>query len=268
LKIFHFSDPHAGSWLEDWCGLFDKRLLGVLNFNLRRKHLHVMARLEKFVEIALNEKPDLVICTGDLTSVGQPGEFKESLEVLSALRDSDIPLVCIPGNHDSYVNNSKCRSALVDAMSYLNRDLNFSLDDLPSSNTVGDVDLIIVNECYATNPASSCGYIKKDTNSFVVDACAGKKERPRIFIGHYPLIEPFSLSRMRRRLWGQGNIVTLLHDKSIDLSLCGHIHQFYDILDEDGRGETCAGSITKHGTFTQITYHKNANKFIHVRRTV
>jgi len=227
-----------------------------------------MPRLQKFVEVSLREKPDLVICTGDLTSVGQPVEFQESLALLAPLRDSGVPLVCIPGNHDSYVNDPKCKSALADAISYLNHDLNLTVDDLPTLKTVGAVDLIIVNECFSTNPASSCGYIKKNTNRFVVDRCSEKKERPRIIIGHYPLIEPFSLSRMRRRLWGQTEIVALLHDKKIDLSLCGHIHQCFDILDEVGRGETCAGSITKHGTFTQIVYDKEENKFVHTRRIV
>ena len=130
------------------------------------------------------------------------------------------------------------------------------------------MDFIIVNESYPTSIASSCGYIKKETNEFITDFCSHKKDKPRVFIGHYPLIEPFSFSRMRRRLWGQNDVVKLLNNKNIDLSLCGHIHHPFDILDDDGKGETCSGSITKTGCLTKIIYDDKKDTFTHTRHSI
>lgn len=268
MKIIHFSDPHSGSWLEDWRGIFDKRLLGVLNFNTRRRHLHKMERLAKCVEIILQEKPDIAICTGDLTSVGQPSEFDECIEILNPLIDSDIPLLYVPGNHDRYVKSKSCDSAMRAAVSKLNNSFKLSFDDLPSVQTVKGIDFIAVNECYPTSAASSCGYIDKATREFIVQQCAKPKECPRVFVGHYPVIEPFSISRLRRRLWGQKDIVEALRKKDIDLALCGHIHHPYDDLDPSGRGETCAGSITKHGCMTLIDYNAENDSFTHSRVNV
>lgn len=268
MKIIHFSDPHSGAWLEDWRGIFDKRFLGVLNFNTRRRHLHKMDRLGKCVELILQEKPDVAICTGDLTSVGQPCEFEECLNILKPLMDSDIPLVYVPGNHDRYVKNTQCDAAMKDAVSKLNKKFGLSFDDFPSVQTVKGVDFFIVNESLPTSAASSCGYINKETNEFIMEQCAKPKERPRIFVGHYPLIEPFSIKRLRRRLWGQKSIVEALCTKVIDLALCGHIHHPFDDLDNTGRGETCAGSITKHGCLTIIDYSEENDQFTHSRVNV
>jgi len=265
MKLVHFSDPHAGAWLDDWRGVFDKRSLGVLNFNTRRRHLHKLERLSKCVEFILQEKPDMAICTGDLTSVGQPSEFNACLEILKPLTDSDIPLLYVPGNHDRYVKDAKCDVAMREAVLKLNSKFNLSFDDLPSIQTVNGVDIFLVNECYPTSAVSSCGYICRQTADFVLEECAKPKERPRIFVGHYPLIEPFSISRLRRRLWGQKKLVKALGEKEIDLALCGHIHHPFDHLDSTGRGESCAGSITKHGCMTVINYCKANDLFTHNR---
>ena len=268
MKLIHFSDPHSGAWLEDWRGVLDKRWLGVLNFNTSRRHLHKMERLTKCVDYILQEKPDVAVCTGDLTSVGQPSEFQECLDILQPLIDSDIPLAFVPGNHDCYVRDKKCKAAMKDTVIKLNTKFGLTFDTLPAVRTVAGVDLLIVQECFPTISASSCGYIKGKSKKFILEECAKEKERPRIFVGHYPLIEKFSFSRMRRRLWGQSKVVKLLHDKQIDLSLHGHIHYPYEKLDESGRGESCAGSITKKGFLTIINYDEEKDLFTHKRHNI
>ena len=100
MKILHFSDPHAGGPAEDWMAYIDKRWVGVFNYRFRRQFRHDLTKLARAVEYILDAKPDLAVCTGDLTSSGQPGEFEKVRPILAPLRDSEIPLLYLPGNHD------------------------------------------------------------------------------------------------------------------------------------------------------------------------
>ena len=129
MKIVHFSDPHAGGSAEDWLAYFDKRWVGVFNYRFRRRFRHDLKLLEKAVAYILQERPDVAVCTGDLTSTGQPGEFQRTLEILEPLRKSGIPLIYLPGNHDCYVKRPKCVNAMKDAVRLLNGD-DYCFDNL------------------------------------------------------------------------------------------------------------------------------------------
>ena len=137
MKIVHFSDPHAGGSAEDWMAYFDKRWVGVFNYRFRRRFRHDLKLLEKAVEYILAVKPDAAVCTGDLTSTGQPGEFAKTLEILKPLQESGIPLIYMPGNHDCYVKRSKCVTAMKNAVSFLNG-AEFNFDSLPRVRRVCD----------------------------------------------------------------------------------------------------------------------------------
>ena len=80
VKIIHFSDPHAGGRAEDWLAYFDKRWVGVFNYRFRRRFKHDLSCLQRAVDYILDTRPDVAVCTGDLTSTGQPGEFEKVLE--------------------------------------------------------------------------------------------------------------------------------------------------------------------------------------------
>ena len=82
MKIIHFSDPHAGGPAEDWMAYFDKRWVGVFNYRFRRRFKHDLSKLASAVDYICDVRPDVAVCTGDLTSTGQPGEFAKVFEVL------------------------------------------------------------------------------------------------------------------------------------------------------------------------------------------
>jgi 3',5'-cyclic AMP phosphodiesterase CpdA len=261
MKIIHFSDPHAGGPAEDWLAYVDKRWVGVFNFSYRRKYQHDQSYLKKAVDYIIEQKPDLAVLTGDITSTGQQGEFKQQLDILDPLvRNTQIQLMYIPGNHDYYVYNKKCVDAMKYAVRVLNR-ANFSFDELPVKISLGDCDFILVNESCPTNLLSSCGYLSRESSDFIVKACAEKQEKPLVLIGHYPIIEDHPILRVRHKLWGEKETLELLKSGKIDLSLCGHVHRPYAKTDERGRGEICAGSITRNGCVTLINYDKTKDVF-------
>ncbi len=262
MKLIHFSDPHAGGAAEDWMAYFDKRWVGAFNYRFRRRFQHDLGLLEKAVRYTLDNPPDLVVCTGDLTSTGQPGEFRQSLDIMRPLTEAGIPVLYVPGNHDCYVKRRKCIEAVNQAVHVL---CDYELKDLPLVQHIGGIDFILVHESRPTNLISSCGYLTRATSDFVVDYCRSPKNCPRIIVGHYPLIEEHPLWRVRHRLWGQKRVVDLLERKIIDVSLCGHIHRPFAKADADGRGEYSAGSVTRNGTMAEIEYLADRDVFVRRR---
>lgn len=251
MKIIHFSDPHAGGPAEDWLAYLDKRWVGVFNYRFRRQYRVNLERLRGAVEYILDTKPDVIVCTGDLTSTGQPGEFEKIRPYLEPLRTSGIPFLYMPGNHDCYVRRPKCVNAMKSAVQYLTNGL-ASFDEMPTVRRIAGADFILLNTSRPSNLLCSWGFVTKEDSAFVEDFCNRPKECPRILLSHYPMIEAHPILRLRHALIGQKNILKLMQEKKIDLSLCGHVHRPSQKVDADGRGEICAGSITMFGVMAEI----------------
>ena len=260
MKIIHFSDPHAGGAAEDWMAYLDKRWVGVFNYRFRRRFRHDLSLLEKAVDYILSVRPDVAVCTGDLTSTGQAGEFARTLKILEPLVKSDIPLIYLPGNHDCYVKRPKCVAAMKEAVSYLNGE-EYEFDSLPRIRTVGGVDFLMLNTSRPSNLLCSWGFVSREDDQWVQRVCSGEKLQPRILVTHYPMFEDHPILRTRHRLFGQKNILKLMQKREIDLALCGHVHKPYCRVDESGRGENCAGSVTRNGVISCVEYIPELDKF-------
>jgi len=73
VKVMHFSDIHLG-------------------------HFRGKAYLEKITNLAIAEKPDFVVITGDLFD----GRIRLHSESLDPLREFKVPVYFVEGNHDKY----------------------------------------------------------------------------------------------------------------------------------------------------------------------
>ncbi len=263
MRIVHFSDTHEAGSPESWRGFFDKRLFGFLNCAISRGRLHCQELLERAAVKFIDLKPDLLICTGDLTTSGQPGEFKRAMERLSPLLKSKIPMLYLPGNHDAYVADKACQKALSDAFETLNGG-RFKLSDLPQAFDSGCCRILALHCAMPTMPMLSCGFMDKETSDFVASDCASPKTQPfRIAAGHFPLRERHPWKRMRHKLYGHDAVARLLKSGAIDLSLCGHVHRPYALLDAKGRGEVCAGALTRFGSFSILDFDPAAGTIRH-----
>ena len=251
MKIIHFSDPHGGGPAEDWMAYFDKRWVGVFNYRFRRRFQHDLSKLEKAVKYILEVKPDLAVCTGDLTSSGQPGEFERVKAILASLVESGIPLVYTPGNHDCYVKRPWCVKAMKDAVYEVNQ-RRFSFDEMPCSLELGGAEVIMLNTSRPSNLLCSWGFVQGKDSRKIAEICEKEKKCPRILVTHYPLIEDNKWLRIRHTLFRQGKLVKLLKEGKIDLVLCGHVHKHFLKVDETGHGQCCSGSVTRNGNIVEI----------------
>ena len=253
MRIVHFSDPHAGGGAEDWMAYFDKRWVGVFNYRFRRRFRHDLGKLERAVEYILDTRPDVAVCTGDLTSAGQPGEFEKVRCVLEKLRNSDIPLIYMPGNHDCYVPRPKCVQAMKDIVAYLSCG-RYTFEDFPCKIRLGGAEFLLLNTSRPSNLLCSWGFLYKEDSKKISAWCQEEKTLPRILVSHYPMTEDHPILRMRHRLFGQKDVLELLHDNRIDLALCGHVHRPYLQRRSDGSVlECCAGSVTRNGSLVEIS---------------
>ena len=262
MKIIHISDSHECSRPGSVSAYFDKRIVGFFNYAFRRRFLHDQGQLSKAVGHVLEEKPDVVVCTGDITSTGQPAEFAKALERLEPLYTSaGMLFLYVPGNHDAYVSNGPCRRALEDAFFKLNGE-RWRLDDLPVKIEKGGVEFYLVNECRPTNIFLSSGYFRAEDGVKLSQWCRSGQGVPRVLVGHFPVRKKNGIMDMRRSLRNQQVVRGLLLSGAIDLSLCGHVHAPFADLDGAGRGEICAGSVTAGGHLAEIEYSAGDDRFL------
>lgn len=100
-RIALIGDLHLFSlWPAPW-HMASKRILGQTNLWLNRRKVFRHHRLHELVEKAIGLKPDLVLCSGDLTTTALRQEFETARRFLQPLADT-APLVAVPGNHDKY----------------------------------------------------------------------------------------------------------------------------------------------------------------------
>lgn len=262
FKIIHFSDSHEMAQFETLSMLLDKRIIGFLNNRLLRRtgHGNHDAIIRKAVERIFQEKPDLTVFTGDATSCGQKSEFDLAYNHFRPLVESSLPFLYIPGNHDCYVYNRKCREEAEKFCLKMNRN-RYSLKDFPFVWEDKNFRLLAANTAIPMPPLFSNGYMNKKTRKFYKRECENKEGKILISANHFPFSDPHRYLHFLHTLWGAKTAEKLLKEKKIDLALCGHIHKSRAILDESGRGEVIAGSLTGTATLTLIEYDGKKDVF-------
>lgn len=81
----------------------NKRWIGRMNLiTSRRRHYHTAA-FDDMVEDLNAQQIDHLICTGDVTNLALPGEFRYARERFDRLRLGTQGVTVLPGNHDAYI---------------------------------------------------------------------------------------------------------------------------------------------------------------------
>jgi 3',5'-cyclic AMP phosphodiesterase CpdA len=104
MRIAHLSDPHLlslkGARKRDF---FNKRWIGGLNLMLSRARDHRVDVFEAMVDDINASRVDHVVCTGDVTNVALPSEFRFARAHFDRFEHGAERATVIPGNHDAYV---------------------------------------------------------------------------------------------------------------------------------------------------------------------
>src|SRR5438067_381608 len=209
---------------------------------------HFVPNLMERAISEINElKPDLVICSGDLTTAGYKPEYVEAKEYLDRIECK--ARVVIPGNHDSR------------NVGYVHFEEMFG--ERNSSLRVGDVVVVAVD---STQPDLDEGQIGRGRYGWIEEQFAGEA-RLRIFVLHHHLLPIPGTGRERNIVFDAGDAIECLQRSRVDLVLSGHKHVPYAWRLEDlfvinagtvssqrlrGRTRPCYNLIEISGTHVDV----------------
>jgi 3',5'-cyclic-AMP phosphodiesterase len=167
--------------------------------------------LPNLLERAISEvnelAPDIVICSGDLTTFGFKQEYAQARAYLDRVECEH--LVVIPGNHDS-------------------RNVGYvHFEDLfGSRNSVLRVAETTVVAVDSTEPDLDHGQIGRGRYPWIEEQFA-EPANLRIFVLHHHLLPVPGTGRERNIVYDAGDAIECLQRSGVDLVLCGHKHVPY-----------------------------------------
>lgn len=194
-RLFHISDVHFG--VED------------------------RAALDAVARAVADERPDAVVCTGDLTQRAKHSEYAAAREWFAAL---GVPVVLEPGNHDMPYYNPWER--FTDPFRRYNR-LNAAVGSPFVSADVVLVPLRTTVRAQTRFPWSD-GVIKPEALKDTLDQLAALEGDPRtiIVIGHHPLLGPEGKSH--NPTIGGDDAFARIAATGAHAMISGHVHVPFD----------------------------------------
>ena len=201
MRLIHISDLHFGTEIPD------------LVESLRA---HIAAT-----------PADLVVVSGDMTQVASHQEFRLARSFLQSL---NLPLFCVPGNHDIPRYNFMERLSAP-----LRRYQRFFGDDLYPVTRMGHVCIAGINTARAFLPHWNWahGAISRAQLAKLRDIYASHKG-VRICVMHHP-IQTTMDENFKNIVYGRAQALEAMGEMKIDLVLTGHVHHaaatFMDFAD-------------------------------------
>jgi 3',5'-cyclic AMP phosphodiesterase CpdA len=163
--------------------------------------------LERAIAEVNDLAPDLVVCSGDLTTFGFKEEYAQAKRYLDGLECET--LVVVPGNHDSR------------NVGYVHFEELFG--ERNSVVRVGDVTVVAVD---STEPDLDHGQIGRGRYGWIEQEFAPPAGM-RIFVLHHHLLPVPGTGRERNVVYDAGDAIECLQRAGVDLVLSGHKHVPY-----------------------------------------
>jgi len=221
FTLAHFSDVHrppiTGFTWRYWNA---KRLLGYVNWQRKRRHIHMADVADRLIDDARALRPDHIAITGDLVNLGLPGEHEAALIWLRSVGPPESVTV-VPGNHDIYSNIGSDRGVARWA-SYMNAEEETLA--FPFVRRVGPLALIGFNSAVETPPFTATGLLGARQLEIAGEQLAklGEEGAIRVVLIHHPPLA--SMTTPRRALRDAAHFAHLLEREGAELVIYGHNH--------------------------------------------
>tara|TARA_R110002096_G_scaffold163992_3_gene331634 strand:+ start:4639 stop:5457 length:819 start_codon:yes stop_codon:yes gene_type:complete len=244
MKVLHFSDLHVWRCKFDWTDPFyPKRWLGFLNLAFHRRgkfppHLAI----EVAAHIA-SQDADLVIFTGDYSTMSLDSEFEAAAELMAPIREKwGERFIEIPGNHDRYTPGSRAR---YDRWFPSGRIEGVRSWEIDASTVVVGYD--------ASRPFAirSNGLLTNALEKQLDAELAQHAGKTTLVIGHYPFANPPEHPEApHHQLLGEERLAALVAKHRPVAYLHGHKHVRWQLRADSAPATLClnAGSAGMHST--------------------
>jgi 3',5'-cyclic AMP phosphodiesterase CpdA len=225
FTLAHLTDPHLGPLpIATIRELASKRLLGFVNWHLRRRLGH---RTEIFQSLVADMKaaaPDHIALTGDLVNIALEREFvpgRAWLDMLGPPHD----VTFVPGNHDIYVR-ATAASAQTSWGMFMRPDEarvgdNAAPVTFPFVRRRGAVTLIGLNSALPTGLFRASGLVGPEQMAALGALLPQLADTFRIVLIHHP---PLGSRPRHKRLVDAAAFVSVLAEHGAELVLHGHDH--------------------------------------------
>jgi 3',5'-cyclic AMP phosphodiesterase CpdA len=152
--------------------------------------------------------PDVVVVTGDLTSMGYRQEFREAREYLDRLHCPDV--LVVPGNHDSR------------NVGYAHFERLFA-----TRETVIRKNGVTIVGVDSTEPDLDYGRIGRHRYPWIREAFMEGPDDFKVFVLHHHLLPIPGTGRERNIVNDAGDVLEVLLECGVELVLSGHKHVPY-----------------------------------------
>jgi Icc protein len=163
--------------------------------------------LERAISEVNDLRPEVVVCTGDLTTFGFKEEYAQAKSYLDRIECDS--LVVIPGNHDSR------------NVGYVHFEELFG--DRSSVLRVGGVTIVAID---SSEPDLDHGHVGRGRYRWIEEQFAPTADL-RIFVLHHHLLPVPGTGRERNVVYDAGDAIECLQRAQVDLVLSGHKHVPY-----------------------------------------
>lgn len=230
FRLAHLSDPHLGPLPQAGLRAFaSKRVLGLLSWHLRRRHVHVARSLQAVAQDIAAQNYDHIAVTGDLANISLPQEFHLARAWLDALGPSDKVTV-VPGNHDAYVGVDWAKG-LQNWAPFMTGDDGKEPrgpEDFPFLRVRGPVAMIGLSTAQPSSPLTATGAVGPEQLAAAETLLrqTARQSLFRIVLIHHPVQK--SAASWRKRLRDAQAVRDMLGRAGAELVLHGHLH--YSLL--------------------------------------
>ncbi len=196
-------------------------MTGWINWLRGRGAVHDKTTLEMLVADIHAQKPDHIVCSGDLCNLGLPAEWPLARRFLDSL-GSPQAVSFVPGNHDAYLAVSL--PGLLDAVRpyYTGDD---GMAGFPYVRRRGPVAIVGLSSAVATPPffaTGTLGSVQLRAVESILSALKGES-LCRIVVIHHP---PHAAgTKKRRALTDAADLEAVLERAGAELVLFGHNHR-------------------------------------------
>ena len=227
-RLIHLSDLHFGA--------HDPRLVEAIG-----------ARIDE-------EKPDLVVISGDFTQRARTEEFKEACRFLTRLKEAGHEVLGVPGNHDVPLYDVLRRF-----LSPLTRYRRFIDDELCPYHELDGAVVLGINT--ARSMTFSDGRISHEQMGFIRQTFERARDVPRVLVTHHPLFALPVGGEVANAVGRSEMALDAIAEAGVDLLLAGHNHRSSTHSARDLATRAGPALVIQAGTATSIRLRDEEQSF-------